>query len=103
MSPTILYLDTIPGDPIMSLALRIAEEERCDAILALQDNFVEPLDRTLVRRYGSSEVAARRYFVGKRPDIVAAECGYSSTDDFRRAFRQRMGMTPRKWALGPRV
>ena len=50
-----------PGqiEPIMSLALRIAEEERCDAILALQDNFVEPLDRTLVRRYGSSEVAAR--------------------------------------------
>ena len=35
--------------------------------------------------------------------IVAAECGYSSTDDFRRAFRQRMGMTPRKWALCPRV
>lgn len=36
---------------------------------------------------------------GKRPDIVAAECGFASSDDFRRVFRRRLGMTPRKWVL----
>jgi LacI family transcriptional regulator len=36
---------------------------------------------------------------GQRADIVAAECGYASDDDFRRDFRRRLGTTPRKWAL----
>lgn len=36
---------------------------------------------------------------GKKPDVVAAECGYASSDDFRRVFRQFAGLTPRKWAL----
>ena len=35
---------------------------------------------------------------GKRPDVVAAECGYSSYDDFRRVFRRRVGTTARQWA-----
>ena len=35
---------------------------------------------------------------GKKPDLVAAECGYASYDDFRRVFRQRTGTTARKWA-----
>ena len=41
---------------------------------------------------------------GKKPDLVAAECGYASYDDFRRVFRQRTGTTARKWsraALSP--
>ncbi len=36
---------------------------------------------------------------GRRADVVAAECGYASDDDFRRDFRRRLGTTPRKWAL----
>ena len=36
---------------------------------------------------------------GTAPDIVGAECGYSSHDDFRRVFRNRVGMTIRKWML----
>jgi AraC-like DNA-binding protein len=36
---------------------------------------------------------------GRKPDLVAAECGYASADDFRRVFRQHTGQTPRKWAL----
>lgn len=35
--------------------------------------------------------------LGKPGDIVAAECGYASHDDFRRVFRAKMGMTARKW------
>ena len=38
---------------------------------------------------------------GQKPDLVAAECGYASADDFRRVFRQHTSMTPRKWALAP--
>ena len=34
---------------------------------------------------------------GVMPDIAAAECGYSSTNDFRRVFRQRVGTTVRNW------
>ena len=37
---------------------------------------------------------------GIQPDLVAAKCGYASYDDFRRVFRQRTGLTPRKWAHG---
>ncbi|MBR4613950.1 MAG: substrate-binding domain-containing protein [Kiritimatiellae bacterium] len=36
---------------------------------------------------------------GRRADFVAAACGYASGDDFRRDFRNRLGTTPRKWAL----
>ena len=36
---------------------------------------------------------------GRRADYVASVCGYASGDDFRRVFRHRLGMTPRKWAL----
>ena len=36
--------------------------------------------------------------LGKPGDIVAAECGYASHDDFRRVFRTRMGTTARKWS-----
>ena len=36
---------------------------------------------------------------GTQPDIVAAECGYASHDDFRRVFRRRVGTTARQWAL----
>ena len=49
-------------EAMCSLALRIAEEERCDSILCFQDNFAEPLDRALVARYGA-EKAARRFLV----------------------------------------
>ena len=34
---------------------------------------------------------------GVQPDIVAQSCGYSSTNDFRRVFRQRLGTTIRQW------
>ena len=36
---------------------------------------------------------------GRRTDYVASACGYASGDDFRRVFRHRLGITPRKWAL----
>ena len=36
---------------------------------------------------------------GTAPDVVGAECGYASHDDFRRVFRNRVGMTIRKWML----
>jgi LacI family transcriptional regulator len=36
---------------------------------------------------------------GTAPDIVGAECGYASHDDFRRVFRKRIGTTIRKWTL----
>ena len=36
---------------------------------------------------------------GTAPDIVGAECGYASHDDFRRVFRKRLGTTIRKWTL----
>ena len=36
---------------------------------------------------------------GTAPDIVGAQCGYSSHDDFRRVFRKRIGTTIRKWTL----
>ena len=39
---------------------------------------------------------------GKKPDFVAAECGYASYDDFRRVFRQRTGTTASKWARSAR-
>ena len=39
---------------------------------------------------------------GRHPDIVAAECGYGSLDDFRRVFRLHVGDTPRQWALAHR-
>ncbi len=47
-----------------------------------------------VRLYRAKELLLH----GKRTDFVALECGYSSDDDFRRDFRRRLGMTPRKWA-----
>ena len=37
--------------------------------------------------------------LGKPGDIVAAECGYVSHDDFRRVFRRRVGTTARQWTL----
>lgn len=40
--------------------------------------------------------------IGTAPDIVAAECGYSSHGDFRRVFRKRMGETVRNWTLANR-
>ena len=39
---------------------------------------------------------------GRHPGIVAAACGYASSDDFRRVFRLRVGSTPRRWALAHR-
>ena len=36
--------------------------------------------------------------LGKPGNVVAAACGYSSHDDFRRVFRRRVGMTAWKWA-----
>lgn len=39
---------------------------------------------------------------GRHPGVVAAACGYGSTDDFRRVFRLRVGTTPRQWALAHR-
>ena len=36
---------------------------------------------------------------GTAPDIVGAQCGYASHDDFRRVFRKRIGTTIRKWTL----
>ena len=30
-------------------------------------------------------------------DRVAAECGYSSNDDFRRVFKRYTGLSPRNW------
>ena len=36
---------------------------------------------------------------GIAPDVVGAECGYASHDDFRRVFRKRVGTTIRKWML----
>ena len=35
----------------------------------------------------------------KPPDFVAARCGYSSADVFRHVFRDRVGMTIRRWVL----
>ncbi|MBP5542986.1 MAG: substrate-binding domain-containing protein [Kiritimatiellae bacterium] len=34
---------------------------------------------------------------GRRPDIVGADCGFSSHDDFRRVFRKRCGMSVKAW------
>ena len=39
---------------------------------------------------------------GRRPDAVAAECGYASVADFRRVFRKRVGETVREWTLSQR-
>ena len=34
---------------------------------------------------------------GRRPDLVASECGFASHDDFRRVFRRRTGMSVKAW------
>ena len=34
---------------------------------------------------------------GVQPDIVAQNCGYASTNDFRRVFKRRTGKTIRQW------
>ena len=36
---------------------------------------------------------------GKPPDVVAAQCGYSSSDVFRHVFRDRVGETVRHWVV----
>ena len=36
---------------------------------------------------------------GRPPDMVAADCGYASIDDFRRVFRRLVGTTPRRWVM----
>ena len=36
---------------------------------------------------------------GAFPDLVASQCGYASHADFRRVFRQRIGVTVRQWTL----
>ena len=38
---------------------------------------------------------------GTPPDIVAQDCGYSSVNDFRRVFKQRLGTTIRHWLKKP--
>ena len=42
--------------------------------------------------------AKEKLRAGASPDIVAAECGYASTLDFRRVFRRRVGMPVVAWA-----
>ena len=34
---------------------------------------------------------------GRRADLVAADCGFASHDDFRRVFRRRIGMSVKAW------
>ena len=34
---------------------------------------------------------------GRRPDLVAADCGFASHDDFRRVFRRRLGLSVKAW------
>lgn len=34
---------------------------------------------------------------GRRPDLVASDCGFASHDDFRRVFRRRTGMSVKAW------
>lgn len=39
---------------------------------------------------------------GTFPYVVASQCGYASHADFRRVFRQRIGVTVRRWTLDHR-
>ena len=69
---------------------------------ALADRlFRAVLGHTILEEIHAVRLARARELLslGKPGDVVASECGYSSYDDFRRVFRNRMGTTARKWAL----
>lgn len=59
------------------------------------------LGRTILGEIHDVRLARARDLLleGAPPDVVAAECGYSSFDVFRHVFRDRVGATVRKWTL----
>lgn len=56
-------------------------------------------DRTILGQIQSARIdrAKERLRAGVAPDLVAAECGFGSTLDFRRVFRRLVGMPVVKW------
>ena len=69
---------------------------------ALADRlFRSVLGHTLLEEIHAVRLARAKVLLsaGTQPDLVAAECGYASYDDFRRVFRRRVGTTARQWAL----
>ena len=63
------------------------------------------LGRTILSEIHGARLARARELLrgGTPPDIVASRCGYSSSDVFRHVFRDRTGMTVRRWTLANRV
>ena len=59
------------------------------------------LGRTILSEIHGARLARARELLrgGLPPDVVAAHCGYSSADVFRHVFRDRTGMTVRRWTL----
>ena len=56
-------------------------------------------DRTILEEIQTTRIARakEKLRTGKAPDIVAAECGFASTLDFRRVFRKLVGVSVVKW------
>lgn len=63
------------------------------------DLFRRVVGRTILDEIQSVrlECAKEQLAVGHRPDLVAADCGFASHDDFRRVFRKRCGMSVKAW------
>ena len=63
------------------------------------------LGRTILSEIHGARLARARELLrgGESPAVVAARCGYSSSDVFRHVFRDRMGMTIQRWTLENRV
>ena len=63
------------------------------------------LGRTILSEIHGARLARARELLrgGIPPDVVAARCGYSSSDVFRHVFRDRTGLTVRRWTLDNRV
>ena len=69
---------------------------------ALADRlFRSVLGHTLLEEIHAVRLARAKDLLsaGTQPDLVAAECGYASYDDFRRVFRRRIGTTARQWSM----
>ena len=56
-------------------------------------------ERTILEEIQTTRIARakEKLRTGKAPDIVAAECGFASTLDFRRVFRKLVGVSVVKW------
>jgi len=101
-------------DSRVSDAIEFIRLHACDECFSVRDvvrsmcvcrTLADRLFRTVAGRSILNEIHSVRIgrarellAAGKKPDLVAAECGYASYDDFRRVFRQFAGTTASKWA-----